>query len=206
LLASERFYNATVEDISGRRRAAELVFLDSGPLVLRAVVVLIAAIGCGVGGNALFRLHLQLAARAAAGGTLNPFQTLLATGSSARTAWPGWVAAAFFLLAVTRLRRGPPEPSPGVIKPERLTARQLRTGLRVEYRVVRIALVVLSLAAATDIARAAAHIVYAQAGHDVSGSTIVATTVEAAGFATAAAVLALWAWIFGADVRRLGAL
>jgi hypothetical protein len=43
-------------------------------------------------------------------------------------------------------------------------------------------------------------------GHSVSTSTLVATVVEAAGFLAAALVLALWAWLFGADVRRLGAL
>lgn len=206
LLAWNRTYNATVADIDGRRRATELIFLDRGPVVLRALAVAVAAAGCGLAGYLLFRLHLQLAARLAAGSALNPLQTLIATGSSVRTLWPGWLAAVFFLVAVVRLRRGPVEPSPGVRSPERLTPGQLRSGLRREYAVVRILLVVVCLVAAVEAARAVSHLEGALDAHPISTGMLVSTMVEAAGFIAAALVLAIWAWLFGADVRRLGAL
>jgi hypothetical protein len=206
LLASKRTYNATVAETDGRRRATELIFLDRGPLVLRALAIIVAAAGCGLAGYVLFRLHLQLAAHLAAGAALNPLQALIASGSSARTLWPGWLAAVFFLLAVIRLRRGPIEPAPGVRSPERMTPGQLRSGLRREYTVVRALLVVVCLVAAVDGARAISYVSGAVDGHSVSTGTLVSTLVEAAGFAAAALVLAVWAWLFGADVRRLGAI
>jgi len=192
--------------VDGRRRAAELIFLDRGPLLLRALVIALVAVGCGLAGYVLFRLHLQLAARLATGAALNPLQTLIANGSSVRTLWPGWLAAVFFLIAVIRLRRGPMEPAPGVRSPERLTPGQLRSGLRREYAVVRTLLVLVGLVAAVEVARAASYLEGALGAHPVGGSTLIATFVEAAGFVAAALVLALWAWLFGADVRRLGAL
>jgi hypothetical protein len=72
--------------------------------------------------------------------------------------------------------------------------------------VVRALLVAVCLVAAVDVARAVSYLEGELGGHSVSTSTLVATVVEAAGFLAAALVLALWAWLFGADVRRLGAL
>jgi hypothetical protein len=206
LLASNRTYNATVAEIDGRRRATELIFLERGPVLLRALAIIVAAAGCGLAGYVLFRLHLQLAARLAAGAALNPLQTLIANGSSVRTLWPGWLAAVFFLIAVFRLHRGPMEPAPGVRSPERLTPGQLRSGLRREYAVVRALLVVVCLVAAVDVARAVSNLEGALSGHPISTSAFIATVAEAAGFVAAALVLAVWAWLFGGDVRRLGAL
>ena len=71
----------------------ELVFLDHGPIALRSVAVVIAAAACGVAGTLLVRLHQSLAGQLAMHVALNPLQTVIATGSSTRTLWPGWVAA-----------------------------------------------------------------------------------------------------------------
>jgi len=195
-----------VQDAGERRAATELVFLNRGPLLLRAWVVLVAAAGCGLAGVALFRLHQQLLAGLRAGSELNPLQTLIANGSSWRTLWPGWLAALFFLIALRRLRRGPVEPPAGLRSPERLTPAQLRRGLRTEYRLVRAGVVVLGLIAGVDAARAIVYIADGlRSGHAIAAS-LVPTAAEAAGFVVAAAVLAAWAWTFGADLRRLGAL
>jgi hypothetical protein len=137
---------------------------------------------------------------------LNPVQTLIATGSSLRTVWPGWVAAVCFAAAVLRLRRGATEPPPGLAAPEQRTPGQLRAGLRREYLVVRCALVLVSLLAAVDVARATASVFAAQSGDALVAASLPATAVEALGYALAAIVLAVWASAFGADVRRLGAL
>ncbi|HEY4869310.1 MAG TPA: hypothetical protein VII79_04825, partial [Candidatus Dormibacteraeota bacterium] len=55
-----------------RRPVTELVFLDRGPIAVRAVVVVAAAIAAGVAGDLLYRLQARLASQLAAGGTLNP--------------------------------------------------------------------------------------------------------------------------------------
>jgi hypothetical protein len=183
----------------------ELVFLDRGPLALRCVVVAIVAAACGVAGTLLVRLHQTLAAQLAAHVALNPVQTLIANGSSARTAWPGWVAALCFGAAVLRLRRGAPEPPAGRGSPDQLSLTQLRAGLRHEYAVVRCALVVVTIGAAVDVARTVGSVIAAQSGDHNVGASIPWTVVEAAGYAAAALVLAVWASTFGAEVRRLGA-
>ncbi|HEY8672895.1 MAG TPA: hypothetical protein VIM76_03975 [Candidatus Dormibacteraeota bacterium] len=184
----------------------ELVFLDRGPVALRCLAVAVAAAGSGVAGTLLVRLHQTLAAQLAAHVALNPLQTLIATGSSVRTVWPGLVAALCFAAAVLRLRRGATEPPAGRAAPEQRTPGQLRAGLRREYLVVRCALVLVGLLAAVDVARAAASFIAAQSGDLRVGATLPATCLEALGYALAAVVLAVWAYGFGTEVRRLGAL
>ena len=184
----------------------ELVFLDRGPIALRCIAVVIAAAACGVAGTLLVRLHQSLAGELAAHDALNPLQTLIATGSTTRTLWPGWVAALCFGAAVLRLRHGATEPPPGRTAVEHQTLTQLRAGLRREYRVVRTALVVVVLCAAVDVARTVASLIAAQAGDKGIASTMPATVAEALGYVVAALVLAAWARSFGTEVRRLGAL
>ncbi len=149
----------------------ELVFLDRGPIALRCIAVVIAAAACGVAGTLLVRLHQSLAGELAAHDALNPLQTLIATGSTTRTLWPGWVAALCFGAAVLRLRHGATEPPPGRTAVEHQTLAQLRSGLRREYRVVRTALVVVVLCAAVDVARTIASLIAAQAGDKGIAST-----------------------------------
>jgi hypothetical protein len=201
----DRTYNATVQP-QRDAHLTELVFLDRGPIALRSGVVVIAAVACGVAGTLLVRLHQTLAAQLAAHMALNPLQTLIATGSSLRTLWPGWVAAVCFAAALLHLRRGATEPPAGRTAVEDQTLSQLRAGLRREYRIVRLVLVVVGLLAAVDVARAVASIIAVQAGDGQISRTMPATLVEALGYVVAAVVLAAWARAFGAEVRRLGAL
>ena len=175
-------------------------------MALRCIVVAITAAACGVAGTLLVRLHQTLAAQLAAHHPLNALQTLIATGSSARTAWPGWVAALCFGAAVLRLRHGAPEPPAGRAPADRRSLTQLRAGLRHEYVAVRCALVVVSLFSAIDVARTVASISAAQSGDRAIGMSLAWTAIEAAGYAVAALVLALWATTFGAEIRRLGAV
>jgi hypothetical protein len=201
----DRTYNATVQP-QRDAHLTELVFLDRGPIALRCVAVAVAAAACGVAGTLLVRLHQTLAGQLAAHVTLNPLQTVIATGSSVRTLWPGWVAAVCFAAAVLRLRHGATEPPPGRTAVEHQTLSQLRAGLRREYRIVRCALVMVCLFAAVDVARTAASEITAQAGDRQLSSAMPATVTEALGYVVAAVVLAAWARAFGAEVRRLGAL
>jgi hypothetical protein len=201
----DRTYNATVQP-QRDAHLTELVFLDRGPIALRCIAVVIAAAACGVAGTLLVRLHQSLAGELAAHHALNPLQTLIATGSTTRTLWPGWVAALCFGAAVLRLRHGATEPPPGRTAVEDQTLAQLRAGLRREYGIVRIALVVVVLCAAVDVARTIASLIAAQAGDTGIASTMPATVAEALGYVVAALVLAAWARSFGTEVRRLGAL
>jgi hypothetical protein len=201
----DRTYNATVQP-QRDAHLTELVFLDRGPIALRCIAVVVAAAACGVAGTLLVRLHQSLAGRLAEHIALNPLQTLIATGSSVRTLWPGWVAAACFAAAVLRLRHGATEPPPGRTAVEHQTLGQLRSGLRREYRTVRGALVVVCLFAAVDVARTIASVIAAQSGDRQISTTMPATVAEALGYVLAAVVLAAWARAFGAEVRRLGAL
>jgi hypothetical protein len=200
----DRTYNATVQP-QRDAHLTELVFLDHGPIALRSLAVVIAAAACGVAGTLLVRLHQTLAGQLAAHVALNPVQTLIATGSSVRTLWPGWVAALCFGAAVLRLRHGATEPPPGRTAVENQTLGQLRAGLRREFRIVRVALVIVLLFAAVDAARAIASLIAASTDKEIS-STLPATIAEAFGYVAAALVLAAWARAFGTEVRRLGAL
>jgi hypothetical protein len=201
----DRTYNATVQP-QRDAHLTELVFLDRGPIALRCIAVVVAAAACGVAGTLLVRLHQSLAGRLAEHIALNPLQTLIATGSSVRTLWPGWVAAACFAAAVLRLRHGATEPPPGRTAVEHQTLGQLRSGLRREYRTVRGALVVVCLFAAVDVARTVASVIAAQSGDRQISTTMPATVAEALGYVVAAVVLAAWGRGFAAEVRRLGAL
>jgi len=170
--------------------------------VLRAAIVIAAAAGAGVCGDLLYRLQADLASRLASGQGLSGPASFIAHGSGVQTAWVGWAAAVFFLIAALRIRRGPPEPSPGAARPEQLTPTQLRAGLRREYTTVRVLLVIVALVAAVDAARLFA-LLAATGGR---ATTLLATLAESAGLIAATAALALWGWWFGADLRRLGAL
>ncbi len=132
--------------------------------------------------------------------------TLLAHGSSWATAWEGWVAALFFLVALTRLRRGAPEPPGGRIPVEELTAGQLRAGLVREYTLVRTGLVILCVVSMVDVVRAARYLVAAGSGDALARASLVATLSEAFGLVVATVVLGLWAATFRQQLERVGAL
>jgi hypothetical protein len=182
--------------------AAELLFIRRLPFALRAVVPLILAAACVVLGVEALAIQHHYAALTG-GGRL---ASLLAQGSTAATAWEGWAAALFFLVALLRLRREAPEPPAGRTPLEDLTAGQMRAGLVREYTVVRVGLCVLGAVALTDSARAARYLVAAASGDTVARTSLVPTVVEAAGLVVAAAVLAMWAGSFRRQLERVGAL
>jgi hypothetical protein len=187
----------------GRTRvAAELLFVQRLPPPLRVLVPLTLAAGCVVLGVESLAIQHHYAGQSG-GGRL---ATLLAHGSTAATAWEGWAAAVFFLVALMRLRVGVPEPPAGRTPIEDLTAGQLRAGLVREYTIVRIGLLILSAVSLADAARAARYVVAAVSDDALARGCVTATLVEACGLAVAAVVLALWAGSFRQQLDRVGAL
>jgi hypothetical protein len=189
-------------DVGRVRIAAELLLLHRLPSPLRVVVPLVLFVGCVVLGVESLAIQHHYAGQSS-GGRL---ATLLGHGSSAVTAWEGWIAALFFLVALLRLRRNAPEPPAGRTPVEELTTRQLRAGLVREYTVVRTILVILTAVAVTDASRAARYTVAAASGDALASASLAATLVEAAGLVLAAAVLTLWADSFRRQLVRIGAL
>jgi hypothetical protein len=188
---------------AGRVRvAAELLFVHRLPPPLRIAVPLVLGAGCA----ALGAWSLSIQHRYASQGGGGRVAWLLAHGSSAATAWEGWAAAVFFLVALLRLRRGAPEPPAGRTPVEELTLAQLRSGLVREYTVVRVALVILGAVSLTDAARAARYLVAAASGDALARTALAATVVEACGLLVAAIVLGLWAVSFREQLGRVGAL
>lgn len=162
-----------------------------------------AAVGIGVGalaGQAHFGAELD------SGADLNVISTLVGDGSSARTAWPGWLAAVFFGLALLRLSRGRPEPPAGRPPSGQWTAADIRSALRREYTAVRAAIIVLAAVALIDGARAAVYLVAAITGDSVARQSVLATVVEALGLVAAAVMLTLWGLVFARLLDRWGAL
>jgi hypothetical protein len=187
----------------GRARvAAELLFLHRLSPLLRVVAASLLTFACALAG--VLSLNLQQSFAGQSGG--GRLATLLAHGSSAATAWEGWAAAVFFLVALLRLRRGAPEPPAGRTPVEELTAGQMRAGLVREYTIVRVALVVLSAVSVAEAARAARYIVAAAAGDGVARGSVTATVIEALGLMVATVVLSLWAASFREQLDRFGAL
>jgi hypothetical protein len=193
---------ADAGSVARSRVAAELLFVRRLPPALRVIVPLIIGAACVVLGVESLAIQHHYAGHPGAG----RLATLLGHGSSAATAWAGWAAALFFLVALLRLHRDAPEPPAGRTPVEELTAGQLRAGLVREYTVVRAGLVILTTVALADAARAARYLVAAASGDAVARSSLVATLVEAAGLAVAAVVLAMWAGTFRQQLDRVGAL
>ena len=83
-----------------RNVVLDLVFLsDASSFIARAALALAFCICCAIAlGLIALESHYTK--------TYNPTGVahLIAAGSSAATAWPGWVAAVFFLIALRRLR------------------------------------------------------------------------------------------------------
>jgi hypothetical protein len=181
---------------------AELLLLHRLPPVLRFTVSIVVVAACVVLGVASLSIQHHYAAQAGGGRLV----ALLAHGSSRATAWEGWAAALFFLVALLRLRRGATEPPAGRTPVEELSAGELRAGLVREYTVVRVGLVILCLVSIIDASRAARYVVAAAAGDTLARSSLSATLVEATGLVAAAAVLALWAGSFRVQLERVGAL
>jgi hypothetical protein len=184
------------------RVAGELVFVHRLPPAARVIAPLVVGVGCIVLGAWSLAVQHHFAAETGGG----RMATLLAHGSSVATAWEGWAAAVFFLVALLRLRRGAPEPPAGRTPVEELSLGQLRAGLRREYTAVRVALVILGAVSLVDAARASRYVVAAASGDALARSSLLATVVEACGLVVATVVLALWAATFRRQLDRVGAL
>lgn len=184
------------------RLAAELLFLRRLPPLLRIAVPVVVGAACAVLGAWSLTVQHHYASQVG-GGRL---AALLAHGSSAATAWEGWAAALFVLVALLRLRHGAPEPPAGRTPVEEQTPGQLRAGLVREYTIVRAGLLIISIVSLVEAARAARYVVAALSGDRLARSSLAATLIEAAGLLLATAVLALWAATFRQQLRRIGAL
>jgi hypothetical protein len=181
---------------------AELLFLQPGRLLVRATVATVAVAACCV----LGALSLSIQGHFAAEPVTGRVGALLAHGSTAATAWTGWAAAAFFGVALWRLRRGVPEPPVGITPVESLSPAQLRRGLVREYTAVRVGLTVLVAVTLTDTARAGRYVVGLLGGDPLARSTAAATLVEALGLVVASIVLGTWALSFRRQLVRVRAL
>jgi hypothetical protein len=174
--------------------------------VLRMVLLWLVASGAVGIGVAALAGQRHFAAELSSGADLNVVETLLGDGSSPRTAWPGWLAAVFFGLALLRLWRGRPEPPAGRPPGGHWTAADIRSALRREYAAVRTAIVVLAVVALLDGARAAVYGVAAASGDAVARGSVLPTAVEAMGLVAAAVMLTLWGLVFARLLERWGAL
>jgi hypothetical protein len=186
----------------GGRTIAELLLVHRLHPIARLMVALAVAGACVIAGVVSLSVQHHFASQAD-GGRLT---ALLAGGSSVATAWEGWAAAAFFLVAVRRLRAGATEPPAGRTPIERLSLAQLRAGLHREYTVVRVALVILCAVTTVDVSRAARYLIAAASSDPLARASLAATVAEAAGLVAATAVLAVWAGSFRGQLERLGAL
>jgi hypothetical protein len=175
------------------------------PVQRMVLIWLLVSAAVGIGVVALVGQR-HFAAELSSGADLNVVATLLGDGSSPRTAWPGWLAAAFFGLALLRLWRGRPEPPAGKPPGGRWTAADIRSALRREYAAVRTAIIVLGLVALVDGARAAVYTVAAASGDAVARGSVLPTVIEAVGLVVAAVTLTLWGLIFARLLERWGAL
>ena len=184
------------------KAATDLLLLGRLPAPVRVGLVALAG-ACSIAFGAwLLTVQHHFAAEAGGG----RIATLLGRGSSIATAWEGWAASAFFLVALVRLRRGAPEPPAGRTPVEELTAGQLRAGLVREYTVVRVALVILCVVSLVDASRAARSLVAGLSGDTVARASLTPTLVEAGGLVAATVVLGLWAAAFRNQLERVGAL
>lgn len=191
---------------ASRRPLTELVFLRRGLVPLNVVVVVVVAAGIGVAGTLIVRLQEHFASVLARGGSLSGVQALLGRGSVPATAAAGWVAAVLFAVALMRLRRGPLEPPTSMRPVEAQSVAQLRRGLRREFALIRVALVVVLLVTALDVARLLAMVAAVERGDRLLGDSLAATCVEVSGLMAATLLLALWARSFGRRLDQLGVL
>ena len=170
-----------------------------------AAVTLVAALAVGWGFAAL-ALHEHELHVHPAGSGLGPLGPIFEAAASPLTAWPGWVAAAILGLSALRLRRGPVEPPAGRGDAARLSAAEIRRGLRREYTLARLILVVVSVLALADVARLAVSGIAALLDVAGAGDGLPWMGVEAGGLLAAGTILGAWVLTFREQIDRLGAL
>jgi hypothetical protein len=184
---------------------AELLLLDRLPALAR-VGAIAAALGVAVGwGFAALALHERELALRTDGASLNPVGTLFADGSSPRTLWPGWAAAAVFALSALRQSRAPLE-QPAGRRDRAAGVTGLRAGLRREYLAARWALVGVTLLALADCGRLAVSGTARILGVAGAGGDLLWMGVEVAGLLAAWCSLSTWVAAFRIQLGRLGAL
>ena len=185
---------------------AELLLLDGLTRAGRAAALVLAAAVAAGWGFAALALHQQALTARTGGASLSPLGALFASGSSALTAWPGWLAAVILGVSASRIRRGPVEPPAGRSTAGELSAAAVRAGLRREYvgaRLILIAVIGLTLA---DLARLVVSGVAALLGVSGAGDGLPWMGVEVAGLGAATAALTVWVLSFRRQLERVGAL
>jgi hypothetical protein len=184
----------------------ELLLLDGLTRAGRAAALILAvavAIGWGL---AALALHQQELASRTGGASLSPLGTLFADGSSALTAWPGWLAGVILGVSACRLRRGPVEPPAGRTSAGELSAAEVRAGLRREYVGARLILIAVSVLTFADLARLAVSGIAALLGVGGAGDGLPWMGVEVLGLGAATAALTAWVLGFRRQLARVGAL
>jgi len=171
------------------------------PRAQLALVVLIGVLAAGWGTASLVLQH-RLVEMQQQGRVLGAVEAFFADGSSWATAWPGWAAAFFFLLSVLRLLRGNPEPPLGRAQ----SVHAMRTSLRREYRVVRVALALVDVLAMLDLGRLGAYVVGTVTGDAVARADVLTVAAESLGLLCAAVLLTVWMLRFRAQLESWGAL
>jgi hypothetical protein len=175
------------------------------PRAQLALVVATSLLAAGWGTGMLVLQH-RLVERQARGVDLGAVPAFFADGSSWATAWPGWAASFFFALSLLRLLRGNPEPPAGRPRGGDWTVAGMRTALRREYRVVRLALALVDLLAIFDVGRALAYAIASATGDAVARADVATVGVEAGGLLVAALLLTAWMLRFRGQLESWGAL
>jgi hypothetical protein len=186
--------------------SGELLLLDGLSGAGRAAALSLAVALAACWGFAAVALHEQALTARASGASLSPLAAIFADGSSALTAWPGWLAAAVLGLSAARLRRGPVEPPAGRGPAGELGVAEVRSGLRREYLAARLILIGIGGLALADLARLAVSGIAALLGVGGAGDGLAWMGVEVAGLGAASAALAVWLLSFRRQLERVGAL
>jgi hypothetical protein len=193
-------------DTGGRQPIAELFFLDRATRPAVAATALLALVAAVLWGMLALAFHEHEVWLRADGTTLSPIGRLFADAASPLTVWPGWVAAAIFCLSALRLRQGPAEPPTGLREANRLSASDLRVGLRREYLCSRVALVVATALALLDLGRLLVSGIAGMGSVADAAMGLGWMAAEAAGIVSAAVALLFWVVSFRDQLERLGVL
>jgi hypothetical protein len=190
------------DDSRRRNVVCDLLFLSAVSTPIAAATLVLALAICCTAGLGLIAAEGHYAGASNATGLAH----LLASGSSAATSWPGWIAAIFFLISLRRLRGGEPEPPAGRMPVAQRSVSDIRAGLRSEYQNVRIALVVVAFLSAIDLARAVGIAWLGIGGTAWAHSVVFFTILEAVGWVAATLTLTVWARGFHQQLSLWGAV
>jgi hypothetical protein len=190
------------DDPPDRNVVLDLLFLNRTSPPVTAAILVVAFVVCSATALGLIAAENHYAAASNPTGLAH----LIANGSSAATIWPGWIAAIFFLIALRRLQGGEPEPPAGRTPIAQRSVSDLRAGLRLEYRNVRIALVAVAFLSVIDLARAVGIAWLGIRGTTWAHSVMLFTILESIGWVAATLALTLWARNFHEQLAQWGAV